>query len=56
MLALVGEETHLLGLLLEHATQESTFLIEAASWVLEGLAGSTALAVYELHHLLNVQT
>ena len=56
MLTLVGKQAYLIGLLLEHATQECSFLVEAAPSVLEGRAGSTVLADYEWACLLNVET
>ena len=38
LLPFVGEKLHLLGLLLEHAAQKGTFLLEGMSLPLEHLA------------------
>ena len=46
MLALIGEQAHLVGLLLEHATQKGTFLFEAAALVL----AFRALTIEHLAH------
>ena len=51
MLALIGEETHLLGLLLEHATEECTFLVERLALTVVVGTGARMRVALLLEHL-----
>ena len=50
-LALIGQQPHLLGLLLEHATQKGTFLIPAVPLTIVIRPGARVGAPLLLEHL-----